>query len=127
MRRGSPQRRDDTAEPDQLLLDLVNGLRELDERVAALERRFDALGESASSDDEDAVMELRLHVARLSAELTRATVELQGQFAELAGRSGDDLPESPELVGDEAFEDLTVDSPARAPDRRHTSGWQPAD
>ena len=31
------------------------------------------------------------------------------------------------LVGDEAFEDLTVDSPARAPDRRHTSGWQPAD
>ncbi len=127
MRRGSPQRRDDTAEPDQLLLDLVNGLRELDERVAALERRFDALGESASSDDEDAVMELRLHVARLSAELTRATVELQGQLAELAGRSGDDLPESPELVGDEAFEDLTVDSPARAPDRRRTSGWQPAD
>ena len=127
MRRGSPQRRDDTAEPDQLLLDLVNGLRELDERVATLERRFDALGESASSDDEDAVMELRLHVARLSAELTRATVELQGQLAELAGRSGDDLPESPELVGDEAFEDLTVDSPARAPDRRHTSGWQPAD
>ena len=54
MRRGSPQRRDDTAEPDQLLLDLVNGLRELDERVAALERRFDALGASASSDDEAA-------------------------------------------------------------------------
>ena len=66
-----------------VLLDLVNGLRELDERVAALERRFDALGESASSDDEDAVMELRLHVARLSAELTRATVELQGQIAEI--------------------------------------------
>ncbi|MBC8363616.1 MAG: hypothetical protein H8E59_01275 [Actinobacteria bacterium] len=126
-RRGTPPRREGTAEPDQLLLDLVNGLRELDERVATLERRFDALGESASGDHEDAVMELRLHVARLSAELTRATVEFRGQLAELAGRSGDDLPESPELASDEAFEDLTVDSPARAPERSHTSGWQPAE
>jgi hypothetical protein len=127
MRRGSPTRRDDATEPDQLLLDLVNGLRELDERVATLERRFDALGESASGDGEDAVMELRLHMARLSAELTRSTVEMKGQIAELAGRSGDDLPASPALASDEAFEDLTVDSPARAPNRRRTSGWQPTD
>ncbi len=130
-RREAASRAEDVTTPDQLLLDLVNGLRELDERVATLERRFDALGGSAGDDGEEGVMELRLHLARLSGELTRVTVELRGQIAELAGRSGESLPPTPELAGDEAFEDLTADSPARARERKpegpRDRGWQPAD
>lgn len=113
---------------DQVLLDLVNGLRDVKERVEALERRFEALG-TATEPYEDAFMETRLHVARLSAELSRLTVELRGNVAELGNRTGVVLDEdatSPELAGDESFEDLTADSPARAPTVRRSSGWQPS-
>ncbi len=120
---------------DQMLLDLATGLRDLDERVAALEHKFDALGTDAAADDGDGVMELRLHTARLSAELTRVSVELQGQIAELAGgrtRDTADHPtEPPTLAGDETFEDLSADSPARAPGptpgQHRLRGWQPTD
>ena len=126
-KRRQPAGPDPSNDPDQLLLDLVNNLRELDDRITKLERSFEALGESAAGDDEEAVMELRLHTARLSAELSRTTVELRGRIAELAGRSGEELAPTPQLAGDENFEDLTLDSPARAPTRPKTSGWQPAD
>jgi|TARA_B100000959_G_scaffold287303_1_gene370937 hypothetical protein len=112
-----------------MLLDLVNGLRDVEDRVSTLENRFDSLGEHATSGDDDAVMELRLHAARLSAELSRVTVELRGRIAELGNQAGltfEDDPSTPSLADDEAFEDLSADSPARAPGSRRTSGWQPA-
>ena len=137
---------------DQTLLDLVNGLREIAERVDVLEHRFDALGTSAAIDpDGEDVMDLRLHVARLFAEVSRVTVGLEARIAEVAGHAGVaiagdpvsatlstvglPLP-TPALAGDETFEDLTADSPARArganspsdtSTARRTSGWQPAD
>jgi len=122
---------------DQMLLDLVNGLRGVEERVEALERSFEALG-TVTEPDEDSLMETRLHVARLSAELSRLTVELRGKIVELGNQTGvvfDDDLSSPELAGDESFEDLSADSPARARGvqspsdaaSRRTSGWQPAD
>jgi len=114
---------------DQTLLDLVNGLRDLSERVASLEHRFDALGTAAADPDGGDVMDLRLGLARLSAELSRVTVELN---ARIAGES--DEPVAPSLSGDETFADLSADSPARARGTttgravtRRTSGWQPAD
>ena len=113
---------------DQMLLDLVNGLREVEERVEALERRFVALG-TAPEPDEDSLMETRLHVARMSAELSRLTVELRGKIVELGNQTGavfDDDASSPELADDESFEDLTADSPARAPTVSRSSGWQPS-
>ena len=113
---------------DQTLLDLVNGLRGVEERVEALERRFGALG-TAPEPDDDSLMEIRLHVARLSAELSRLTVELRGKIVELGNRTGvvfDNDASSPELAGDESFEDLTADSPARAPTVSRSSGWQPS-
>jgi hypothetical protein len=61
--------------------------------------------------------------------LSRVTVELRGRIAQLGTQTGltfDDGPVTPPLTGDEAFEDLTADSPARAPGSRRTSGWQPA-
>ena len=117
------------ADGNQVLLDLVNGLRGVEERVEALERRFKALG-TAIDPNEDSAMETRLHVARLSAELSRLTVELRGKIAELGNRTGlvfDDDISSPELAGDESFKDLTADSPARGANTRRSSGWQPSD
>ena len=135
---------------DQTLLDLVNGLRELTERVDVLEHHFDALGTTAATDpDGEDVMDLRLHVARLAAEVSRVTVGLEARIAEVAGQAGVAMtgdPVSanpttgtaippPALAGDESFEDLSADSPARArgvqspsgASTRRTSGWQPAD
>jgi hypothetical protein len=131
------------AAPEQTLLDLVNGLRDLTERVDTVERRFDVVGDSPAGDDNaDEVMDLRLQVARLSAELSRVAVELNARIAEVAGSTGIALSEdaiapipTPDLAGDESFVDLTADSPARARSAtptgdshgsgRRTSGWQP--
>ena len=121
-------RKRSTRGSDQVLLDLVNGMRDLDERVEGLERRFDALG-TAAEPHEDVLMETQLHVARLSAEVSRLTVELRGNIAELSSRAGVALADrdtSPELAGDESFEDLSADSPARAPMPYRSSGWQPS-
>jgi len=124
---------------DQTLLDLVNGLRDVTERVSALEYRFDALGTAAADPDGGDVMDLRLGLARLSAEMSRVTVELNARIAEVAASADVTLSEdpaggTPALAGDESFADLSADSPARArpgstgpTGRRTGSGWQPAD
>ena len=138
----------DLSAPDQTLLDLVNGLRDLTERVSTMERQFDVLGNPAAGttghDDDDGIMDLRLQIARLSAELSRVAVEINARIAEVAGSAGVALSDdsvtpvpTPDLAADESFVDLTADSPARARtgtppadeagSSRRTSGWQPAD
>jgi len=136
----------DLSAPDQTLLDLVNGLRDLTERVSTMERQFDVLGNpvaETTGHDDDGVMDLRLQVARLSAELSRVAVEINARIAEVAGSAGVALSDdsvtpvpTPDLAADESFVDLTADSPARARtgtppadeagSSRRTSGWQPA-
>jgi len=135
----------DLPAPDQALLDLVNGLRDLTERVSTMERQFDVLGNPAAetTGHDDGVMDLRLQVARLSAELSRVAVEINARIAEVAGSTGVALSDdsvapvpTPDLAADESFVDLTADSPARARtgtppadeagSSRRTSGWQPA-
>ena len=116
---------DDTS---QVLLDLVNGIRNLEERVSSLEQNFNVLGTTTSSADEDAILETQLHVARLSAELSRLTVELRGKISVLSSDAGMDLEEgimSPSLDGDEAFSDLAADSPVKKQHDKKTGGWQP--
>ena len=116
---------DDTS---QVLLDLVNGIRDLEERVSSLEQNFNVLGTTTSSADEDAILETQLHVARLSAELSRLTVELRGKISVLSTDVEMEFDEermSPSLDGDEAFSDLASDSPVRKQDDKKTSGWQP--
>jgi len=118
---------------DQILLDLANGLRDLDERIKVLEHKFDAFGSGADEGDEETLMDLRLHTARLSGEITRVSVELKGQIAELASRFEpiDVTHISPDLASDESFRDLSADSPVRtedsSPTGRRLDGWQPAD
>ncbi len=118
---------------DQILLDLANGLRDLDERISVLEHKFDAFGSGADDGDEETLMDLRLHTARLSGEITRVSVELKGQIAELASQFEliDVTRISPNLASDESFKDLSADSPVRtedtSPSGRRLDGWQPAD
>ena len=137
------------AEPpatDQTLLDMVNAIRDLTERVDVVEHDSRSLG-TATVDDQDQasdVMDLRLQVARLSAELSRGAGELNARIAEVAHSAGVALSDeagapipTPDLAGDESFIDLTADSPARArtgsdptpgaDSSRRTSGWQPVD
>ncbi len=118
---------------DQILLDLANGLRDLDERIGVLEHKFDAFGSEAGEEDEETLMDLRMTIARLSGELTRVSVELKGQIAELASQFESINPTdiSPDLASDESFKDLSADSPARiedpSPSGNRLDGWQPAD
>ena len=117
-----------TDDTSQVLLDLVNGIRDLEERVSLLEQNFNVLGTTTSSADEDAILETQLHVARLSAELSRLTIELRGKISVLSIDAGMNLEEetmSPSLDGDEAFSDLASDSPVRKQHDRKTGGWQP--
>ena len=106
----------------------MNGIRNLEERVSTLEQNFDVLGTGASSADEDAILETQLHVARLSAELSRLTIELRGKISVLGTNAGMEFEEevmSPALDGDEAFNDLAADSPVRKQNEKKTGGWQP--
>lgn len=117
-----------TDDTSQVLLDLVNGIRDLEERVSLLEQNFNVLGTTTSSADEDAILETQLHVARLSAELSRLTIELRGKISVLSTDAGMNLEEetmSPSLDGDEAFSDLASDSPVRKQHDRKNGGWQP--
>ena len=135
------------AEPpatDQTLLDMVNAIRDLTERVDVVERDSRSLGTATVDDQASDVMDLRLQVARLSAELSRVTVELNARIAEVAHSAGVALSDeavapipTPDLAGDESFIDFTADSPARArtgsdptpgaDSPRRASGWQPVD
>ena len=102
----------DLPAPDQTLRDLVNGLRDLTERVSTMERQFDVLGNLAAGTtghDDDGVMDLRLQVARLSAELSRVAVEINARIADVAGAAGGALSDdsvvpvpTPELEADES-------------------------
>ena len=131
---------------DQTLLDKVNAIRDLTERIDVVEHDFRSLGMVTVGDQDQAsdVMDLRLQVARLSAELSRVTVELNARIAEVAHSTGVALSDeavapipTPDLAGDESFTDLTADSPARvrtgsdptpgADSSQRTSGWQPID
>jgi len=131
---------------DQTLLDMVNAIRDLTERIDVVEHDFRSLGMVTVGDQDQAsdVMDLRLQVARLSAELSRVTVELNARIAEVAHSTGVALSDeavapipTPDLAGDESFTDLTADSPARvrtgsdptpgADSSQRTSGWQPID
>ena len=135
------------AEPpatDQTLLDMVNAIRDLTERVDVVEHDSRSLGTATVDDQASDVMDLRLQVARLSAELSRVTVELNARIAEVAHSAGVALSDeavapipTPDLAGDESFIALTADSPARArtgsdptpgaDSPRRASGWQPVD
>jgi hypothetical protein len=66
---------------DDLLFGLIRQTKQLNERLARLEERFEAsVKASLSQADSNDLIELRLHSARLAAELSGVTVELRWVF-----------------------------------------------
>lgn len=74
---------------ERVLVAMAVHAQQIDDRLSRLESRLDEL---ASADltlelpTHEDLLEVRLHSARVSAELARATVELQGRIDDLAVR-----------------------------------------
>ena len=120
---------------DDLLFGLIRQTQQLNERLSRLEERFEAsLKASLSQADSNDVIELRLHSARLAAELSRVTVELRSEIDELArsrthDRSQRSIERLAELTPDLARSPSSPPPPdvidLRERRARQTTGWQP--
>ncbi len=115
---------------------LLRQTQHLNDRLSRLEERFEAnLKASLSQADSNDLIELRLHSARLAAELSRVTVELRAEIDDLArsrsladrtNRLAERNPEPP--AEDEApavapvHTDVINLTERRA---RQSTGWQP--
>jgi methyl-accepting chemotaxis protein len=74
---------------ERALVALAIHSQQLDERLARMEHRLDELASSDLTLDlptHDDLLEVRLHSARVSAELTQVAVELQARIDDLAVR-----------------------------------------
>jgi len=66
---------------ERALVALVVHAQQLDDRIDRLERRLDATVDAAlDAPTHDDVLEVRVHSARVSAELARVTVELRAEI-----------------------------------------------
>ena len=78
---------------ERALVALAIHSQQLDERLARMEHRIEELADVFASDErdldlptQDDLLEVRLHSARVSAELTQVAVELQARIDDLAVR-----------------------------------------
>jgi hypothetical protein len=72
---------------DRVLVALAVHAQQIDDRLSRMEGRLDELAQAdlgLELPTHDDLLEVRLHSARVSAELTRATVELQARIDDLA-------------------------------------------
>jgi hypothetical protein len=122
---------------EDLVFGLLRQTQQLNDRLSRLEERFEAnLKASLSQADSNDLIELRLHSARLAAELSRVTVELRSEIDDLARsrsvaeRSSRMAERTPELS------DVEVAPPTTAPANtdvinlterraRQSTGWHP--
>ena len=122
---------------EDLVFGLLRQTQQLNDRLSRLEERFESnLKASLSQADSNDLIELRLHSARLAAELSRVTVELRAEIDDLA-RSRSTSERSlrmAERAPDPS--DEVVPLPATAPTHtdvinlterraRQSTGWQP--
>ena len=122
---------------EDLVFGLLRQTQQLNDRLSRLEARFEAnLKASLSQADSNDLIELRLHSARLAAELSRVTVELRSEIDDLA-RSRNHLDRSTRSI-DRTPEasDAEPEPPVAAPSHtdvinlterraRQSTGWQP--
>jgi hypothetical protein len=121
---------------EKILLTLVVQTQQLNDRLTRLEDRFErSVRDAVDQPDQQDLLELRMHSARLAAELSRVTLELRAEINELAaglaGATGAD-----DIAPDAVTERLAADDDReplidlREPrDRTRTprsSGWRPA-
>jgi hypothetical protein len=74
---------------ERALVALAIHSQQLDERLTRMEHRIEELGSSDAHLEvptQDDLLEVRLHSARVSAELTRVAIELQSRIDDLAVR-----------------------------------------
>jgi hypothetical protein len=118
---------------DDLLFGVIRQTQQINERLTRLEERVEASVKAALSQaDSNDVIELRLHSARLAAELSRVTVELRAEIDELARARLHERSRAPERVAEPPRE-LVRPVPANQTDvidlterrARQSTGWQP--
>lgn len=113
---------------EKILLTLAVQVQQLNDRLTRLEERFEvSLSDTQPHLDEHDLLDLRMHSARLGAELSRVTIELRAEINDLATGLNATTPtgESDE-TSDAAVLDLR-DTPSQAPPRPYrSSGWRPA-
>lgn len=130
---------------EKILLTLVVQTQQLNDRLTRLEDRFEAsLREAHAQPDQEDLLELRMHSARLAAELSRVTIELRAEINELAsglaGATGADAIAPPAVTerlrhADDDAEPLIDlrDRPSTPPPAEQStrsrgyrsSGWRP--
>ncbi|MEO8693843.1 MAG: hypothetical protein ABI658_10015 [Acidimicrobiales bacterium] len=122
---------------EDLVFGLLRQTQHLNDRLSRLEERFEAnLKASLSQADSNDLIELRLHSARLAAELSRVTVELRAEIDDLARSRtvAERISRLAERNPEPSAEDATP--PAAAPVHtdvinlterraRQSTGWQP--
>jgi len=118
---------------------LVRQTQQLNDRLSRLEERFEASIKAALSQaDSNDLIELRLHSARLAAELSRVTVELRSEIDEISrARTQSDRAsranERSAEAADKAESTFVATPSSPTPDvidlterrARHSAGWQP--
>ena len=122
---------------EDLVFGLLRQTQQLNDRLSRLESRFEAtVKASLSQADSNDLIELRLHSARLAAELSRVTVELRSEIDDLArsrsnaersNRNSDRTPDKSEAapapeVTPSSQTDVINLTERRA---RQSTGWQP--
>jgi hypothetical protein len=136
-----------TRRDEKIMLMLAIQTQQLNDRIARLEDRFEhILRDSMAQPDQQDLLELRLHSARLAAELSRVTIELRAEISELANDRGEVIDLT--TIGDidpidgidpsahpsagglphRRVDDLVSDArelAASRPRARRTSGWKP--
>ena len=135
-----------TPRDEKILLMLAMQTQQINDRLTRLEDRFEAnLRDTMSQPDQQDLLELRLHSARVAAELSRVAIELRAEINELAQTRGevidltalddlgltdrDDSPAHPSAGGlaYRRVDDLVADArePVLRMRPRRTSGWKP--
>ena len=122
---------------EDLVFGLLRQTQQLNDRLSRLEERFEAsVKASLSQADSNDLIELRLHSARLAAELSRVTVELRAEIDEMA-RTRSQADRSSRMA--ERMSDVNENEAATStagpaqPDvidlserrARQSTGWQP--
>jgi hypothetical protein len=119
---------------DDLLFGVIRQTQQLNERLTRLEERVEAsVKASLSQADSNDVIELRLHSARLAAELSRVTVELRAEIDELARARAHDRNRATERVAEPPHEVARPVAPVNQKGvidlterrARQSTGWQP--
>jgi hypothetical protein len=121
---------------EKILLTLVVQTQQINDRLTRLEDRFErSIRDAFDQPDQQDLLELRVHSARLAAELSRVTIELRAEINELAaglsGATGADEIAPAAFTDrlaadhdDEPLIDLRETEERVRPPR--SSGWRPA-